>query len=133
MTEWSIVRAVHPSLSRIQKERGTQGKIYTLWQDEHACWVSQSVPAMVSALNRVLPKIRQLQPSGLYSVMRHEHIGGYHIFFRIRMWRREDTVSLNEFLAQYRESIFVTKTPSSWKLVKSIEHRDTPSPVESLH
>ena len=133
MTEWSIVRAAQPSFSRILKERGTPGKIYTLWQDEHACWVSQAVPALVSALNRALPKIRCLHVSSLYSVVRHEHIGGYHIFFWIRMWGREDTVSLNEFLAQYRESIFVTKTPSSWKLVKTVEHRDSASPVESLH
>ena len=35
MTEWSIVRTVQPSFSHIQKEHGMQGKVYTLWQDEH--------------------------------------------------------------------------------------------------
>ena len=79
MTEWSIVRMAQPSFSRIQKERATHGTVYTLWQDEHVCWVSQSVPALVAALNRLLPKVRRLQASGLYGVLGHEHVGGYHI------------------------------------------------------
>ena len=77
MTEWSIVRTAQPSVWRIQKERGTQGKVYTLWQDEHVCWVSQSVPAVVAAVNRLLPKVRQLQAAGLYCVLRHERSSGY--------------------------------------------------------
>ena len=130
MTEWSIVRTAQPSFSRIGKERSTQGKVYTLWQDEHVCWVSQSVPALVSAVNRLLPTIRQLHVTGLYSVLRHERHGGYHKYFRIRTWSREDTVSLNEFLMQFRESIFVTKEPSMWKLVKNGATRRPPSPDE---
>ena len=81
MTEWSIVRTAQRAFSRIEKEHGTQGKVYTLWQDEHACWVSQSAPALISALNRLLPKLRHLHASSLYCVLRHEHIGGYHSFF----------------------------------------------------
>ena len=131
MTEWSIVRTAQPSFSRIGKERSTQGKVYTLWQDEHVCWVSQSVPAVISAVNRLLPRIRQLHVTGIYSVLRHERLGGYHKYFRIRMWSREDTVSLNEFLAQYHESIFVTKEPSVWKLVKNGASQRAPSPDET--
>ena len=76
MVEWSIVRTSQPSFSLIRKEHGTHGKVYTLWQDEHVCWVSQSVPALVAAVNRLLPKVRQLHDSGLYGVLRHEHIHG---------------------------------------------------------
>ena len=47
------------------------------------------------------------------------------------MWSREDTVSLNELLAQYQESIFVTKAPSSWKLVKNRATSRPPSPDEN--
>jgi hypothetical protein len=132
MTERSNVRAAQPSYSRIGKEHSTQGKVYTLWQDEHVCWVSQSVPAVISAVNRLLPRIRQLHVTGIYSVLRHERLGGYHKYFRIRMWSREDTVSLNEFLAQYHESIFVTKEPSVWKLVKNGATQRAASPDESI-
>ena len=63
-------------------------------------------------------------------VLRHEHIGGYPKYFRIRMWSREDPVSLNEFLAQCREVFFVTKEPSVWKLVKNGATTRPPSPDE---
>ena len=132
MTEWSIVRTSQPSFSLIRKERGTHGKVYTLWQDEHACWVSQSVPALVEAVNRLLPTVRQLHASGLYGVLRHEHIHGYHIVFRVRMWSREDTVSLNEFLVQYQEVFFVTKEATAWRLGKNSATSRPPSPDETF-
>jgi hypothetical protein len=61
------------------------------------------------------PKVRHLHDSGLYGVLRHEHARGYHKFFRVRKWTREDTVSLNEFLVQYQEVLFVTKEASAWR------------------
>ena len=121
MTEWLIVRTAQPTFSRIEKERCLHGKIYTLWQDEHACWISQSVPALVAAMNRFLPRVRHLHESGLYSVLRHETTRGYHKYFRIRMWDRADLISLNEFLAQYDEAIFITREPNCWVLAKTIK------------
>ena len=132
MAEWSIVRTSQPAFSLIRKEHGTHGKVYTLWQDEHVCWVSQSVPALVAAVNRLLPEVRRLHDSGLYGVLRHENTRGYHKFFRVRKWTREDTVSLNEFLVQYQEVLFVTKEASAWRLVKNSATTRPPSPDENI-
>jgi hypothetical protein len=132
MAEWSIVRTSQPTFSLIRREHATHGKIYTLWQDEHTCWVSQSIPALVEAVNALLPKVRRLHNSGLYCVLRHENARGYHKFFRVRKWIREDTVSLNEFLVQYQEVLFVTKEATAWRLVKNSATTRPPSPGETF-
>lgn len=111
----------HMELLSVQKESGTHGYIYTLWEIDHhqPCWVSQSVPAIVSAINNkvVTTREKRLHASSVYRVLRGESCKQSHKNHRVAKFSRQSLKELNAHLQTFVSCMFVTKTPEKWRVL----------------
>ena len=118
MTTWHVVRA--PSdvqLTWVEKEWMTQGRIYCVWEVDMQtpCWISQSLPAIVAAINRGLCKEKRLHVSSLYRLLRGETRSKMHKNHLLSTYKRKGVDRLNEHMRKFPSCKFVTKDVTSWK------------------
>ena len=118
MTTWHVARA--PSdiqLTLVEKEWMTQGWIYCAWgvDMQTPCWISQSLPAIVAAINTVLCKAKCLHVSSLYRLLRGESLSMIHKNHLLAVFKRADLEQLNEHMGKFFSCKFVTKDVTSWK------------------
>lgn len=118
---WHVI--VCPSrvrFSSVDKEPGTHGFIYTLWEAEEQLpvWVSQSIPALVRCINAKAVAIREkrLHASSVYRVLRGESLKKMHKSYRCARWSRDDIERLNEHLRAFSGCIVVSKAPERWNI-----------------
>ena len=131
---WSMVQVPKGvRLSGVAKERGTHGSIYCVWEVECKCpcWVSQSIPATVSAINTkaIFSQEKRLHASSIYRVLRGESHKMLHKSHTVKRWSRsaEDLQHLNDHLARFPSCIFITKVPEIWKVNSSASTPSAPS------
>ena len=107
-------------LSRVGKEWATHGKIYCVWEVDMLtpCWLSQSLPALVDALNVTLSRPKQLQVSSMYRVLRGESLRRMHKNYMMQLFSRQEIQELNAHLAKFPGCMFVTQYPEEWKLAE---------------
>ena len=118
---WCIVNVPGDvQLSQVGKEWKTHGKIYCVWEIDMQtpCWLSQSLPALVDALNQTLSRPKQLQVSSMYRVLRGESLRCRHKNYVMQAFSRGEVGELNAHLASFPGCMFVTQEPEGWKLAE---------------
>ena len=118
MTTWHVVRV--PSdvqLTWVEKEWMTQGWIYCVWEVDMQtpCWISQSLPAIIAAINPGVSKAKQLHESSLYRILRGESHSKIHKNHLLAAFKRKDVDKLNEHMRKFPACKFVTKDVTSWR------------------
>ena len=116
---WRVVNVPGKvQLSRVGKELATRGKIYCVWEVDMLtpCWLSQSLPAPLDAVNQTLSRPKQLQVSSMHRVLRGESLRCRHKNYVLQAFSREELEELNAHLASFPGCMFVTKEPEEWKL-----------------
>ena len=118
MTTWHVVRV--PSdvqLTLVEKEWMTQGWIYCVWEVDMQTprWTSQSLPAIVAAINSGLCKTKRLHVSSLYRLLRGESLSMIQKNHLLAVFKRADVEQLNEHMRRFLSCKFVTKDVTSWK------------------
>lgn len=106
------------NLTKVEKERGTHGAIYALWECEKLmpCWVGQSVPALVKSINEkaVSAPEKRLHASSLYRCLRREARKESHKNWKVEKFSRSDVGLLNTFLKQFPSIVVTSKSPELW-------------------
>ena len=107
-------------LAHVRKEWATHGNIYCVWEIDMLtpCWVSQSLPPLVDALNQTLSRPKQLQVSSMYRVLRGESLRRRHKNYMMQTFSRQEIEELNAHLANFRGCMFVTQYPEEWMLAE---------------
>ena len=118
MTTWHVVRV--PSdiqLTLVEKEEMTQGWTYCVWEVDmqRPCWISQSLPAIVAAINTSLCKAKRLHVSFPYRVLRGESLSMIQKNYLLAVFKRADVEQLNEHMRKFVSCKFVTKDVTNWK------------------
>ena len=118
MTTRHVVRV--PSdvqLTWVEKEWMVQGRMCCVWEIDMQtpCWISQSLPAIVAAINRGLCKEKHLHVSSLYRLLRGETRSDMHKNHLLSTYKRKDVDQLNEHMRKFPSCKFVTKDVTSWK------------------
>ena len=118
MTMRHVVRV--PSdvqLTLVEKEWMTQGWIYCVWEVDMQtpCWISQSLPAIVAAINRGLCKEKHFHASSLYRLLRGETRSKMHKNHLLPTCKRKGVDQLNELMHKFPSCKFVAKDVTSWK------------------
>ena len=116
---WCVVNVPGKiQLAHGRKEWPTHGNIYCVWEIDMLtpCWVSQSLPPLVDAVNRTLSRPKQLQVSSMYRVLRGESLRRRHKNYMMQMFSRQEIEELNAHLANFPGCMFVTQYPEEWKL-----------------
>jgi len=127
--EYWYVISVPPGvkLTEVNKERGTHGFVYCLWECDRntPLWVGQSIPAIVKSINEkiVVATEKRLHASSLYRCLRHEARKDSHKNWKVvKLTRDSDGVeALNKLLGEFPGAVFVSKSPDLWRL----EHLST--------
>ena len=119
--QWHVVRApLTTRLKSVAKEYATQGKIYVIWEIDNLSpqWVSQSLPTLLEAMNKVACAPKRLNVSACYRIARGECSNGLHKFHQVKVFARneEGIKQLNEHFEKASSIVFVTKTLEIWKL-----------------
>ena len=83
------------------------------------CWVSQSLPPLVDAVNRTLSRPKRLQASSMCRVLRGESLRCRHKNYMMQMFSRQEIEELNAHLANFPGCMFVTQYPEEWKLAEN--------------
>ena len=109
-------------LSHVGREWATHGKIYRVWEIDMLtpCWLSQSLPALVDALNVTMIRPKQLQASSMYRVLRGESLRRRRKNYAMQPFTRRELEELNAHLASFPGCMFVTKEPEEWKLDEGV-------------
>ena len=118
---WCVVNVPGKiQLAHVRKEWATHGNIYCVWEIDMLtpCWVSQSLPPLVDALNRTLSHPKQLQVASMYRVLRGESLRRRHKNYMMQMFSRQEIEELNAHLANFPGCMFVTQYPEEWKLAE---------------
>ena len=106
------------NLTTVEKERGTHGAIYALWECEKRtpCWVGQSVPALVRSINQkaVVTPEKRLHASSLYRCLRREARKESHKNWKVEKFSRADVGLLNTFFQQFPSIVVTSKSPELW-------------------
>ena len=118
MATWHVVRA--PSdirLTLVEKEWLTQGWIYRIWEVDMQtpCWISQSLPAIVAAINSGLCQTKRLRVSSLYRRLRGESLSMMHKNHLLAVFKRADVDNLDEHMRKFPSCKSVTKDVTTWK------------------
>ena len=79
------------------------------------CWISQSLPAIVAAINSGLCKTKRLHVSSLYRLLRGESLSMIHKNHLLAVFKRADVEQLNEHMRKFPSCKFVMKDVTSWK------------------
>ena len=105
-------------LSHVRREWATHGKSYCVWEIDMLtpCWLSQSRPALVDAVNQTLSRPKQLQVSCMYRVLRGESLRRRHKNYVLQAFSCRELEELNAHLASFPGCMFVTKEPEEWVL-----------------
>ena len=80
------------------------------------CWVSQSLPPLVDAVNMTLSRPKQLQVSSMYRVLRGESPRRRHKNYVVQEFSHQELEELKAHLASFPGCMFVTKEPKEWVL-----------------
>ena len=82
---------------------GDAWNIYCVWEIDMLtpCWVSQSLPPLVDAVNQTLSRPKQLQVSSMYRVLRGESLRRRHKNYMMQMFSRQEIEELNAHLANF--------------------------------
>ena len=119
--QWHVARA--PATTRLKsvaKEYAAHGKIYVVWEIDNLSpqWVSQSLPTLLEAMNKVACTPKRLNVAACYRIARGECTNGLHKFHQVKVFARneEGIKQLNEHFQKASSIVFVTKTPEIWKL-----------------
>ena len=129
---WHIIQCPsNVTLTKVEKERGTHGSIYVLWDiDQNTpVWVGQSVPALVKAVNDkvVLNQEKRLHASSLYRCLRGEARKHHHKNWSVARYSRDAMEELNIFISRFPSVVYVSKTPELW-MCSHGDHHDHVEP-----
>lgn len=118
-------------ITLVEKERGTHGSIYTLWEVDcrSPIWIGQSIPALVRSVNEkaVLAREKRLHASSLYRCLRGESKKQGHKNWRVEKFSRSELASLNARILGFPSVVYVSKSPEMWKCVpQEIPQEDMP-------
>ena len=127
------------TLTNIQKERGTHGSVYCLWECEKRTpvWVGQSIPALVRSINdkAVVTAEKRLHASSLYRCLRREARKESHKNWKVNKFARSEISELNQHLLQFPSTIYCSKSPELWRCERSEKDLEatpsTNSPVQA--
>jgi hypothetical protein len=116
---WIVYRLAKGSrFSRISKEPRRQGLVYCLFDidRDQPCWVSQSIPACVEAINRTLTRRKRLHASSCYKITRGESHCNVHKNHHVLAFERHDIDGVNGVLANFPALLVVTQDVTVWFL-----------------
>ena len=82
------------------------------------CWLSQSLPALVNALNQTLSRPKQVQVSSMHRVLRSESPRCRHDNYVMQVHSRKELEELNARLASVPGCTFVMQEPEEWMLTE---------------
>ena len=120
------------TLTKVDKERGTHGSIYVLWDidEKSPVWVGQSIPALVRSVNEkaVINKEKRLHASSLYRCLRGEARKQHHKSWKVDKYNRDALEDMNRFLAEFPSVVYVSKSPELWRCNQA---SDTPEASSS--
>lgn len=120
-------------LTGVNKERGTHGSIYTLWECElrSPLWVGQSIPALVRSINdkAVYNREKRLHASSLYRCLRGEAKKQGHKGWKVEKFSRGDLDQLNQHITIFPSVVYVSKSPEMWRCGQPAS--SSPSPEET--
>ena len=107
------------TLTQVDKERGTHGSIYVLWDidEKSPVWVGQSIPALVRSVNEkaVINKEKRLHASSLYRCLRGEARKQHHKSWKVDKYSRDALQEMNIFLSEFPSVVYVSKSPELWR------------------
>ena len=120
-------------LTKVDKERGTHGSVYVLWDidEKSPVWVGQSIPALVRSVNEkaVINIEKRLHASSLYRVLRGEARKRHHKSWRVSKYNRDALVELNLFLGDFCSVVYCSKSPELWRC-KTVEELNE---IDNVH
>ena len=117
MAEWYVVRLPQGTeFTHIKKEKDCQGRLILIYEEdgEDACWLSQSMPAVVRAINNTVSRPKRLHCSSAYRILRAESLSHVHKSFHISSYRRDEIDALNEHVGLLPGVRCVAKDPDAW-------------------
>ena len=117
MTEWYVVRLPKGvEFTHIKKEKDCQGRLILLYEEdgEDAGWLSQSMPAIIRAVNNTVSRPKRLHCSSAYRILRAESLSTVHKSFHVSSYRRDELDALNEQIGLLPGVKCVTKDPDAW-------------------
>jgi hypothetical protein len=123
------------TLTQVDKERGTHGSIYVLWDidEKSPVWVGQSIPALVRSVNEkaVINKEKRLHASSLYRCLRGEARKQHHKSWKVDKYSRDALPEMNRFLGEFPSVVYVSKSPELWRCTQGGgEDGDVPHPTD---
>lgn len=108
-------------LTMVEKERGTHGSIYALWEVDcrSPVWIGQSIPALVRSVNEkaVWTIEKRLHASSLYRCLRGEARKLSHKSWRVEKYSRSELATLNARIRGFPSVVYVSKSPEMWQCV----------------
>ena len=113
-SRWHAVVTPLLELVDVEKEPGTQGRVFLLRCNDKYGFISQSLPALVRWLNTQRSDKRKFLVSSFYRVVRlgqRRHLGWMACSFE-----RGNLTSINAALVGFDKLIFITRNPDSWRI-----------------
>ena len=116
-------------LTSVEKERGTHGSIYVLFECElrSPLWIGQSIPALVRSINdkAVYNREKRLHASSLYRCLRGEARKNSHKSWKVAKFSRSDLEVLNRYIGMFPSVVYVSKSPEMWRCGQPNEGDET--------
>jgi hypothetical protein len=118
--EWFVIPCPNSiNLTAVDKERGTHGSVYALWEVDcrSPLWIGQSIPALVRSVNEkaVWTLEKRLHASSLYRCLRGESRKLSHKSWRVEKYSRSELVTLNSRMKGFPSVVCVSKSPEMWQ------------------
>ena len=118
--EWIIIPCpCSITLTSVNKERGTHGSVYILWECDRnlPVWVGQSIPALVNGINEkaIFCASKRLHASSLYRCLRKEARKENHKSWCVSKFSRQEIDEINAFIKKFPSVIFISKSPELWR------------------
>ena len=126
MAEWYVVRLPQGvQFTHIKKEKDCQGRLILIYEEdgEDACWLSQSMPAVVRAINDTVSRPKGLHCSSAHRILRAESLSHVHKNHHVVAYHRHELAALNEHISQLPGCRCVTKDVNAW-YIKPLEVED---------
>ena len=117
MAEWYVVRLPQGvRFTHIKKEKDCQGRLILIHEEdgEEACWLSQSMPAVIRSINGTVSRSKKLHCSSAYRILRAEALSSIHKNYHVMAYHRTELDALNDYIAQLPGVRCVTKDPNAW-------------------
>ena len=125
VSKWHAVVTPLLSLAKIEKEPGTQGRVFLLKCNDRYGFLSQSLPALVRWLNSQRSDKRKFLVSSFYRVVRlgqRRHLG-----WTAQSFERSNVTAINAALAPaplaraegaagFEKLVCLTRDPDSWQV-----------------